>query len=219
MLSNLALIIYETRRGCDGRWVHGLRTTCFLDRTMRFLDRTDEQIRSYDDGFRWRLVRPENITYNNPAFIIRHIPKSLSIKVVHKILTTLERRPNTMNNKLTTYSLTDAKLRRLLSWYREQKQKGKGDILPIHQQYLDLSLSQLRMVDISKMRYLEKIGWIKLLGAAEKKWRKYNKLLDNKQQPITKFFKHSPKPKPKPKPSSATWTSQAPKLCSTTTDS
>jgi hypothetical protein len=74
-----------------------------------------------------------------------------------------------MNNKLTTYSLTDAKLRRLLSWYREQKQKGKGDILPIHQQYLDLSLSQLRMVDISKMRYLEKIGWIKLLGAAHYK--------------------------------------------------
>jgi len=83
--------------------------------------------------------------------------------------------------KLTTFSLTDRKLRQLFYWY----QQHKGEILPTYQKLL----SRLVIIDITKLRYSEKIAWIKALGAAKKTWKKYKLVNDKKQPLITKFFK------------------------------
>lgn len=84
--------------------------------------------------------------------------------------------------KLTTFSSTDAKLRRLFCWY----QHHKGEII-LHTRH-QKCLSRLNIVDITKLRYSEKIAWIKVLRAAKKTWMNMN---DNKQQLITKFFTHN----------------------------
>lgn len=93
------------------------------------------------------------------------------------------------SNKLTTFSLTDSKLMRLLFWYKQHK----GEILPIHQQRISRLNLRLGTGDVTKMRFSEKNEWIDALRAAETTWRKYKKLEDKRQHPITKFFKHSPK--------------------------
>jgi hypothetical protein len=90
-----------------------------------------------------------------------------------------------ITNKLTTFSSIDAKLKRLLLWY----QRHENEILPIHQECININ--QLRSVDISKMRYSEKKEWTKALTEARIRWRKYRKLDDKRQQPITKFFKRT----------------------------
>lgn len=94
------------------------------------------------------------------------------------------------SNKLTTFSPTDAKLSRLLSWYKQHK----GEVLLSHQQYLH---SQFRLFDevnwlcstSTRMKYSEKIALLKALTAAKTTWKKYKKLEDKRQHAITKFFK------------------------------
>jgi hypothetical protein len=83
--------------------------------------------------------------------------------------------------KLTTFSSTDAKLRQLFCWYQQHKR----EILPTYQKFL----SRLNIIDITKLRYSEKIAWIKALRAAKKTWKKYKLVNDKKQPLITKFFK------------------------------
>jgi hypothetical protein len=100
--------------------------------------------------------------------------------------------------KITTYSVMDAKLKKLIVWYHHHKM----EISPIDQDHQDrdclrhnLCLRQLKLldidigIDISKMRYSEKKDWIKMLSATKKTWNNYKMLDNSKQQPITKFFK------------------------------
>ena|SRR6056300_1241890 len=94
------------------------------------------------------------------------------------------------SNKLTTFSPTDAKISRLLSWY----QQHKNEVLLSHQQYLH---SQFRLFDevdwlcstSTRMKYTEKSALLKALAAAKTTWKKYKKLEDNRQHTITNFFK------------------------------
>lgn len=94
---------------------------------------------------------------------------------------------------LVTFSSLDMKLRRLLIWYL----RYKDDVLPEHQQHLNrqyrlfdiVSQSKLKLIDSTTMKYSEKNALLKDLVKANVTWKKYKRLEDNKQQPITKFFK------------------------------
>lgn len=99
---------------------------------------------------------------------------------------------NGSGKKLVTFSSLDMKLRRLLIWYLQHK----DDVLPEHQQQInsqfrlfDISANKLKLIDITTMKYSEKNALLIGLLKANMTWKQYKKLVDNRQQPITKFFK------------------------------
>lgn len=95
--------------------------------------------------------------------------------------------------KLVTFSSLDMKLRRLLVWYLQHK----DEVLQEHQLYLNshcrlfdiINKNNLKLIHSSTMKHSEKNALLKGLLKANMTWRKYNNLVENKQQPITKFFK------------------------------
>ena len=92
---------------------------------------------------------------------------------------------------LITYLPLDVKLRRLLIWYEQHK----SEVLPKHQHYLSCqfrlfdSMNQLKLIDSTAMKHSEKNALLHGLVRAKMTWRNYKKLKENRQQPITKFFK------------------------------
>jgi|Transcript_3680 hypothetical protein len=100
---------------------------------------------------------------------------------------------NGSGKKLVTFSSLDMKLRRLLIWYLQHK----DDVLPEHQQHINsqfrlfdiFSKNKLKLIDITTMKYSEKNALLIGLLKANMTWKQYKKLVDNRQQPITKFFK------------------------------
>eukprot|EP00984_Skeletonema_dohrnii_P034611 scaffold33607_cov84-Skeletonema_dohrnii-CCMP3373.AAC.5 len=118
-------------------------------------------------------------------------------------MTRIKLKPST-SYKFVTYSLRDAKLRSLLSWYDKnllswyeyKQQKQKCELPTTHQQQQLLTQLRLRPSDITKLRYSEKNALIDALATAKMSWRrnhkqktKTKKVVDKRQQTITKFFK------------------------------
>lgn len=80
---------------------------------------------------------------------------------------------------MTTFTSTDAKLRRLLYW---------------HHKHIAANIS---VDNIASLKHSEKQETIKVLTAAQMKWTVKQRVQRHKkqQQPITKFFKVKPKAK------------------------
>lgn len=87
--------------------------------------------------------------------------------------------------RMTTFTSTDAKLRRLLYWYHQHSDK----ISPL--------IASVSAHNIALLKYSEKQEMIKVLTAAQMKWTVKQRVQRHKkqQQPITKFFKVKPKAK------------------------
>ena len=129
MLSKLALIIYETRRGL--RWA--MSPWSPYDLFFRSYDEVfrshDEQIRSYDDGFRWRLVRPENIT----TLTCYSVPLHEATQYPYMLCTSLKQHNNKIQNSraATSYHTYNSKtlqpslLRSLVLGFVKKKKKKK----------------------------------------------------------------------------------------------
>lgn len=88
--------------------------------------------------------------------------------------------------KITTYTSTDAKLKRLLYLYSQH-----------HWSTISLANARVSACDMAKLRNSEKQQWINTLTAAEITWRKTKRLeRDKQQQQITKYFNIKPKHNP-----------------------
>ena len=86
--------------------------------------------------------------------------------------------------RMTTFTSTDAELRRLLCWYN----KHGDEILHANAQYSSHNTA------LSSLKSSEKKKRINELRAAEMTWRESQRIKrDKQQQPITKFFNITPK--------------------------